>query len=344
MFLKLYRNGLHSSFSTVAAISDILSQCRRLSLVINDAQSLHIVADTLVRIHLDAIEVLSIVNNGSSRTLASSRMVDTSYNFSKLRSLRLIRIWFNWDLVSTFSSLTTLVLRDIHAQFSPSWSMWLTIQRVCTGLEKLCLADVCCSNIPSKPSTLQFGRITDIHIVLSSDHPTAYALVASLDIPAVMNIIFQTDDDSTLLCLIEHDGMLDQVTNLVLDLFEVSSVPIVHALFIRMPNLVSLDVLSSDICVLDGLFTPFDSSSFDMLVCPYLTHLIVDDETPRDVRRFMERRSRSVEPLKTVIFHSEVDFDTHFHWLDNRVEVLTGIPFVEPEWIAGEAFYSEGDM
>jgi hypothetical protein len=196
-------------------------------------------------------------------------------------------------------------------------------------LEKLCLADVCCSNIPSKPSTLQFGRITDIHITLSSDHPTAYALVASLDIPAVMNIIFQTDD-STLLCLMEHNSMLDQVTNLILSLYEVSSMSIVHTLFIQMPDLVSLDVLSSDIWVLDGLFTPFDSSSFDMLVCPYLTHLTVDNETPRDVHQFMEQHSRSVEPLKTVIFHSEVNFDTHFDWLDNCVEVLTGIPFVEP--------------
>jgi hypothetical protein len=167
--------------------------------------------------------------------------------------------------------------------------------------------------------------------------------VAALDVPAVVHIIYESDDDATLLCLMERHHTLDKVTHFTLNVGAATE-QILHALLSRLPALSSLDVLASDLRILDAFFVGDKFSS--TMVCPNLTHLMLEEESPTDVRHFMEQRCvhGSAKPLQQVIFRPDLDTnDPDFQWLKERVELFVDIPFKAPKWISNGKFYAEND-
>ena len=136
LHMTLYRGGDHSVATTITPFLNVLRRCRLLRIKVKDYQSLNLVAANVSGITFDDLRVLHLHSVVPQKQLLVP-IVTLTCALNHVHSLRLRRIWFEWNIAHTLMSLTTLVLRDIYLQFVPDWSFWDVMATAAAGIEKL---------------------------------------------------------------------------------------------------------------------------------------------------------------------------------------------------------------
>ncbi|KAJ7884637.1 hypothetical protein B0H14DRAFT_2564341 [Mycena olivaceomarginata] len=339
MCMRLSGYGPRSVTSILESVAPSFGHCTTLCVHIKDVQSLHLVANTLANIRLDCIEELHLDADTLECMVRSPQMLDVDCALHGLRELCLRRVWFQWDHVSSFSSLSVLVLAGLSPQFQPAWFFWTTLQQV-APLQKMRLSGIGCTDICPDTCPLVFPLVTHFDIRPDSDPEDSYTfnLASSIALPALSHLSFESDNSSGLQALSFLPESAVMVVHICLDL-EFADIDFLHSFLLRLPNIVDMELRASQVNLLEAFYgTP------DFVVCPLLQRLAVEDVFVDDVRTFLKKRpDPAKEHLEHIVFRRSLYVDEEpegeWGWTNLYSEGIEEIYWDEPYepalWISG---------
>lgn len=339
--LKLHRGGVNSVATTVTYFLHTLRRCRSLWIKIMDAQSLHLVAANISDVSFDNLRILHLQCAAPQKQLLVP-IVAVSSPLDQVRSLRLRRVWFKWDVASTLTSLTTLVLRDIYIQFAPEWCFWDTITTTSPLLERLSIRHVGCRDIPPTPRTLSLAHLSHMDLAFGTTTQSMFRLIAAIYAPSLTHLNFAAESSASLISMSTFPDMLQNVKEITLRIDDVD-IHDMHRFLTLTPRVHFLDLLDNESTILDSMCIPRKPIVGDYgtgeFVCPALEVLAVEDEQPSSIKAFMEARIAVANNMKLVLFRlglGEEKYDEDFDWIEERVRVGLGKEFVHPYWLTDE--------
>ncbi|KAJ6548902.1 hypothetical protein B0H19DRAFT_1074707 [Mycena capillaripes] len=327
-----------------SSVANCLSRVRTLWITAREANVLNIIGSKLCAASFGSLQVLHLQGLARQSDQLLVPMMEIPGGGRHLRSLRLRRIWFGWDIAPTFTSLRVLVIRDVYIQFAPAWSDWEAIADAAPRLQKLCLRNVGCRELPDHPRTLAFHEMTHLDLVFGNDNVSLRRLISTFDAPNISSLLLFARSTLSFQCLTHRPHMLRNLHEMVLRLSIVDSVAL-HEVFTHTPNLYSLDVLINESLVLDALaITTSPAAGYtsltELFVCPQLAFLALDDEDPSIVRMFLESRAPVSGRMRQVMFRSGLPEDEeeeeHVDWIDMRMSVGANKAFTSPSWLEVE--------
>ncbi len=344
--ITLQRRAHHSAATTLKPFVEEFPRCRSIRIKILDQLCLHLLAANLRGLRFHSLEYLHLTCTDTHVAILIP-VFEVSRSLNQLRSLCLRRIAFSWDAASTFISLTTLVLRDIPSQFAPDWSFWSTIAAVAVSLKNLCVRHTACLLMPINPGRLDFPRLTHLDLAFGTEPSSIYDVIAVVFAPSLTHLALSVERPSSAACLLSYVDMLQNVTNLVLDISHADEIEedVVHHFLARLPSVQSLELLGSETEILRAMSVPnplcTNDNNISGFVCPLLRTLIVDYESPTVVKEFMVARAGVSERMKEVFFCEELteeDQEDDFEWLDDRLRVILNSPDRQDHWISEDEF------
>lgn len=344
--MDLYRGATNSVATILALFFDAFPRTRTLWITVEDNTILNLVATHLCNATFDALEVLNLLGGAQQGEQLIMPQIEIPAWLGHIRSLRLRRIWFDWSGAITFRSLQTLVLRDIHRQYAPDWSVWNAIATAAPDMRRISLRNIGCANTPVHPPTLLFRNLTNLDLMFGADTEALYALLCAFHAPQLNFLMFTGPSTRLLLCLLKHSDMLQHLHELVVRISHVD-VAEMHRFLRHTPNVRLLKVLKRDSRVLEAMSIADTSvpnaSPLTSFVCPLLETLGVKYADPSDIRDFMVARDRLLD-LKQIFFHrqlptesSDEEEELHIFWIECRVAVGANLPVSDPYWLRADA-------
>jgi hypothetical protein len=202
------------------------------------------------------------------------------------------------------------------------------------------LSGIGCTDICPDTCPLIFPLVTHFDINLDSDPEDLYAfsLVSSIALLALTHLLFESDDSSGLQALSFVPESAVTVVHICLDL-EFADTDFLHSFLLCLPNVVDMELRASQVNILDA----FEGTP-DVVVCPLLQHLAVEDVFVDDVRTFLKKRPiPAKEHLKQIIFphslYADEEPEGEWGWTDLYREGIEEIYWDEPYepalWING---------
>jgi hypothetical protein len=338
------RSPFHST-SVCDTLLPHLSRCHTLLFSVLDAVSLRLLDKTLGQASLDDLRVLSVSAASSvSRRLSKFKSdMSVHHHLTNLTYLSLRRLSFEWLLVHRFSSLTTLVLRDLIV--SPSWTEYQRLSICAPALRRFCLRNVGCSAFPSEPlKRLHFQSMQDLDLCFGACVSSAARLLRVWEVPILHRLRFHGDSPIHFVSFAMCAAILRSVQHFVVsgacdDSF------ILHYMFLGLHSLHTLDVLVHDHSVLEAIIEA-DSRLGRRVpsegpACPHLSSLIVSSASATEVRAFMEGRPDLARHLDQVTVRGGgiwMSDDEDFHWVSSRVMISGCRRYEEEGWVSGWEF------
>ncbi|KAJ7120556.1 hypothetical protein C8R43DRAFT_1136730 [Mycena crocata] len=230
-----------------------------------------------------------------------------------------------FDPVQSFTSLTTLVLRDFHRHYYPSWTQYLVLASQCVRLVRLSIRNVGCSNGPASPAdTLVFATVVEFDLFFGSATVSLSTIIVRLRFPAIRVLHFKAESESAVVWLNACSTILHSVKHFTFD----GSLDLgvwLPTTFSLMPLLNRLDMMSHDWVVFRSIkIAGALTEGPGLIACPDLSYLVTSSVEPSEVRRFVERRARG--KMHTVVFRRAFDEAHHredIEWLRD---------WVRPRW------------
>ncbi|KAJ7182681.1 hypothetical protein C8R43DRAFT_1116315 [Mycena crocata] len=284
---------------------------------------------------LRSLHLVCCINNPPS-------LIDMAHPLPGMTSLRIKGVWFRWDRSTSFTSLTTLVIRSVSRAFAPTWDNWVSLAAAAPSIARLCLRNVGCRDIPANALTLLFPNIRAMDLDFGNDNSSLVALISVFDTPAITFLSIFSRTCAVLQSLLVRPDMLDGVTKLVLRLIA-ADVQSFRRFFLHTPNIQCMDVRASDHVLLSTLKTPslpaMGNKMDAIFLCPNLTELAVVNARPSMVKELMIGRGNGPCPISWVVFlkgswcDDTPEGEADVIWIRDRAKLGVRPDVFDPAWI-----------
>ncbi|KAJ7642472.1 hypothetical protein DFH06DRAFT_1334342 [Mycena polygramma] len=255
-----------------------------------------------------------------------------------LSVLQLHGISFDWTSRSLCNSLSTLVL--INSTSPLSWDDVRSLAANAVALQFFCLRNVGCYGIPDVvQDPITWPSVVEFDCALGEYAPSATLMLRYSCMPSLSVLRFNAREPGHVMCLAFCSTVISTVKTLV-----ISGVPdrsFSYLLFIRLPHLEELDIISHDANVLDGILeadqrlsrilTPFRPC------CPMLSTLHVSGPSAAEVRDFLACRDIYAPTIREVVFRQSSAYlpsGDDLAALRDRVAIGFTGAYSDPPWIS----------
>ncbi|KAJ7658673.1 hypothetical protein DFH06DRAFT_1130963 [Mycena polygramma] len=249
----------------------------------------------------------------------------------QLRALRLRQVGVPWGLLSR---LHTIVLRDIDIDSAPKWHEWEALSESSPAIERVCLRNIGCSDVPLNPRPLTFAQVTHLDLFFGRDESTLTKLTAALHLPMLSSLKVVADSVNIVPAIISH-GKTNVLLNLALRLGK-AEVSDFHSLFVSAPLLQHLHASDSEDNLVSALCIPKYPTSTS-IVCPALRSLRVTNVRPVQLKTFVEHRHTASDMFHQLMFKNGMPKGSYYEstltWLQSRVVMSAHGPPFETAWV-----------
>ncbi|KAJ7156492.1 hypothetical protein C8R43DRAFT_1125692 [Mycena crocata] len=271
----------------------------RLRLRVRDRSSLNEISLCFALGRFDSLVSLDISCDAAEGTMAR---ISLTAPLPALQSLRLRRVCVGWTVFPTFRCITTLVIRNLSRSLAPDWDDWVALQFAAPSLQRICLRNTGCIDVPVDARPLYFLELSDLDLDFGDDNPTLMALVATFRTAALSFLSIQSRTSAVLSSISTHAPNLATITRLNIRLISVD-ITVVTIFLRHLSSLKILDLRASDSKCLAALQTPLLHLNADPIFsCPSLQQLAVVSATPPRIRAFIETRGDLNDSLYQVSF------------------------------------------
>ncbi|KAJ7661411.1 hypothetical protein DFH06DRAFT_1325706 [Mycena polygramma] len=321
-------------------IMPALPRCRTLVIHALDVTQLDPMRVAFQRITFNGIRSLTICTDKMSicnprDSWASLRL---SGPISDVSALQLRGISFDWTSRPLFPVLSTLVLVDSVAP--PTWDDMRSLAANAPALQFFCLRNVGIYGIPAgNQELITFPSVVELDCTFGEYAPSVTLVLRYSRMPSLTVLRFHAREPGHVMCLAFCSTVLSTVKTLV-----ISGVPdraFSYLLFIRLPLLEELDIISNGGALLDGLLeadqrlsrilTPFGPC------CPLLSRLYLSEPSATEIWEFLACRDIYAPTVKEVIFRESFTcFPTadDLAKLQDRVAIGFTGAYTDPPWIS----------
>ncbi|KAJ6448548.1 hypothetical protein C8R47DRAFT_1230480 [Mycena vitilis] len=250
----------------------------------------------------------------------------------QLRTLRLRHAAVSWGLSAMLSRLHTLVLRDLDSSAGPEWKHWEAICESSPSIQRVCLRNIGCVDVPINPQRLTLTLVTHLDLFFGVEESTLTKLVAAFHLPMLCSLTVGARSAASLAtifpAIIRH-GKTNGIHRLALRL-QTAEFADLYSLFVSAPRLRQLYTarFRSDSNVVDALCTPLPQTH--AVVCPDLRSLVVSNAHPQELRRLVQYRHGASDNLREVMFRNALPEGSYYTgtlvWLRSRVALHAHAP------------------
>ncbi|KAJ6478175.1 hypothetical protein C8R47DRAFT_1219712 [Mycena vitilis] len=317
-----------------------IPRCRTLVIHVLDTTQLHPVVLGLQQNMFAGTRSLTVRTDSMPshelRELSVSLRVNGPW--PNLSILQLHGISFDWTSRSLCNSLSTLVL--INATSPLSWDDVRSLAATAVALQFFCLRNVGCYGIPEVVQDLiTWPSVVEFDCALGEYAPSATLLLRYSCMPSLSILRFNAREPGHVMCLAFCSTVISTVKTLV-----ISGVPdrsFSYLLFIRLPHLEELDIISHSANVLDGILEADQRLSRILTpsrpCCPRLATLHVPGPSAAEVRDFLVCRDLYAPTIREVIFRQSSTCllaGKDLAALRDRVAVGFTGAYSDPPWIS----------
>ncbi|KAJ7661408.1 hypothetical protein DFH06DRAFT_1325705 [Mycena polygramma] len=260
---------------------------------------------------------------------------------SVIRSLRLQRTAFEWARTNEFCHLRILVLRDLLDKQSPTWADLHTLFTTVVRLEKMCIRNIGCRDIPDRPPRFpELAMLTELDLAFGAGLSFERVL-AGMQLPALRTARFGATSDDEMMALGRNGSVLAMARTFVFK-GEFDDQMSAMRIFLNLPSLVFLDLQGMEYDMLeamllaDNLLT--NRSRIRSVACPNLNVVAVKTLALGLISSFVARRSSRGNKLAQIVCGGGVrlrcDYsDGRAIYLRTVQENKGYVPYKEPSWI-----------
>ncbi|KAJ6462300.1 hypothetical protein C8R47DRAFT_1327260 [Mycena vitilis] len=261
---------------------------------------------------------------------------------SVIMSLRLQRTAFEWARTNEFCHLRFLVLRDLGDRQAPTWPDMRTLFGAVVRLEKMCIRNVGCRDVPERPSRFpELAFLSDLDFAFGTDSSFEHVF-ACMQMPALHTVRFSASNDDEMLALGRSGSVLAMAKIFVFrGEFDVQLSAM--RIFLNLPSLVVVDFQSMEYEMLEAMLMAdtliTNRARVRSVACPNLNVIAVKNLALGLVSSFVARRSSRGNKLEQIVLDGGrrlwCDYaDGRAIYLRAAVNDEGGyVPYKEPGWI-----------
>ncbi|KAJ7654003.1 hypothetical protein DFH06DRAFT_1133582 [Mycena polygramma] len=311
--MRLDKGASIPSHTLWAIFTPVFRRCRTLVVNVLDTDKLDDVMLAFRRSAFDHVKRLTLCTESRGASPHFSAPLLLNGSLTRVFTLDLRGVSFNWSCRPICGSLTTLVLMD--SINSPTWDDMHFIAVNAVALRFLCLRNVACREIPDGVQFLDpitFPSVTEFDCELG-DYTGASAtlMLRHCRMPSLSVLRFNSRGPGHTMCLTYCGELISSVKTLIH-----SGTPdraFCWLLFSRLRRLEQLDIISDGSAVLDGILEADQKllriEAPDRVVCcPSLQTLCVSETSAADVRSFLAHRDVYAPSVTKIVLRESPGF------------------------------------
>ncbi|KAJ6462297.1 hypothetical protein C8R47DRAFT_100215 [Mycena vitilis] len=340
--MRFERDASVPSHTLWSIFTPAFHRCRTLVVNVVDTQKLDDVMLAFRRSAFDHVNRLTLCTESRGASPHFSAPLSLDGSLTRVFTLDLRGVSFNWSCRPVCGSLTTLVL--MNSITAPTWDEMQFIAFNAVALRFLCLRNVACREIPDGVQFLDpvtFPSVTEFDCELG-DYTGASAtlMLRHCRMPSLSILRFNSRAPGHTMCLTYCGELISPVKTLIH-----SGTPdkaFCWLLFSRLQQLEQLDIISDGDAVLDGILEADERllrivAPVQVVCCPLLRTLCFSETSVAEVRSFLARRDAYAPSVTKIVLRESLDFvgtvKEDVDVLQNRAVIVFTGAYVDRPWL-----------